>query len=146
MPIRAARRAPLTFLLSLVLVTSVLLACQDPQSSSMADGTSAPTLQRVSTAQAVALAQDGARILDVRSPAEWQAGHLRDALHIPLDALNDQALRMLPDRQQPVLIYCLSGGRASAAGETLQALGYTQIHVLRPGGFAELQAAGLVTE
>jgi len=55
----------------------------------------------------------GLTVLDVRRTDEWQAGHLANALHIPLDELEDR-IDEVP-RRQPVWVHCASGFRASIA-------------------------------
>jgi len=94
------------------------------------------------TAEAVKpLYEQGVTFIDVRSPGEWQAGHLQKAKHIPLDQLQAQAARLLPDRNQQIVIYCQSGSRSVSAERILQKLGYTQATAMR-GGIGNLSRAG----
>lgn len=84
-----------------------------------------------------------ASFLDVRSQAEWDGAHLAGAQHIPLDQLEQKIASVFPDKNQPIVSYCRSGRRASAATQTLLAMGYKQLSVVVPGGYAELKRAGL---
>lgn len=72
-------------------------------------------------------------ILDVRSQAEWEEGHLEGAKHIHLGYLSEH-LQAIPDR--PV-IYCQSGQRSLCASSLLQAAGKHPIDVL--GGFPAIR-------
>ena len=71
----------------------------------------------VSAAQAVALADGGAVLLDVREPHEWQAGHAPGARHIPLGQLSRRAAE-LPERRAVVTV-CRSGARSARAAAML---------------------------
>nr|MBV6629579.1 rhodanese-like domain-containing protein [Oceanococcus sp. HetDA_MAG_MS8] len=111
-------------------------------------GQAAPeaSVQFVTVDAAVAAAQDGITVIDVRTDREWAASHLQAAQHLPLSTL-DEALPMSDlDRGQPVLLHCKSGGRATRASQQFAQAGFTDIRVLKPGGYAELAAAGLPTE
>jgi hydroxyacylglutathione hydrolase len=81
-----------------------------------------------------ALAADRVNILDVRSPAEWNAGHIPDSVNIPLGDL-EQRLDEIP-RDRPVVIHCQSGARAGMAAALLRARGVPDVSVYG-GGFAE---------
>lgn len=78
----------------------------------------------------------GAVILDVREPAEFDMGHLPNAVNIPRGLLefmvgNNPALK---DFNQNMLVYCKNGGRSALASDTLQKMGFKQITMLS-GGF-----------
>ena len=69
---------------------------------------------------------DNTLYLDVRSRGEFEAGHLDGARHLPLDRLQHDIDRLVPDRQQALVVYCASGARSAFACAVLQALGYGQ--------------------
>ncbi len=71
----------------------------------------------VMAAQAAALADGGAVLLDVREPHEWQAGHAPRARHIPLGQLARRAAE-LPERRAIVTV-CRSGARSARAAAML---------------------------
>jgi hydroxyacylglutathione hydrolase len=75
----------------------------------------------------------------VRHASEWAAGHIPDALHVPLSALPAR-IDSIP-RDKPVVVHCQHGQRAIIAAGVLQAAGFKNIECLR-GGFAAWQAAG----
>jgi phage shock protein E len=75
----------------------------------------------------------GARVIDVRSQGEFQGGHLPDAVNVPLDRLRDDISRHAPDKDQALLLHCLSGTRSGIGKSTLQKLGYR--HVFNLGSY-----------
>ena len=81
-------------------------------------------------------------VLDVRSPQEWEGGHVPGARHVFLPELPQQ-LASLP-RERPVAVYCDSGYRASIAASLLQAHGFRAHNV--PGSWQAWQACGLPQE
>jgi rhodanese-related sulfurtransferase len=74
-------------------------------------------------------------ILDVREPAEYQAGHLPQAVNVPRGVLEFKVGNhpQLLDPQQPMLIYCKNGGRSALAALTLKQMGFNQVEMLVAG-------------
>ena len=66
-------------------------------------------------------------IIDVRSPQEFAAGHLKGAVNIPHDRI-EQAIGAIDglERTSPILLYCLSGARSAFACQVLAQLGFTR--------------------
>jgi len=71
-------------------------------------------------------------VLDVRTPAEFNAGHIPGAHAIPLDELDDR-IRELPARDRSVLVVCAAGGRSTQACEVLAEHGFTRLMNLAGG-------------
>jgi len=65
--------------------------------------------------------------MDVRSPEEFQAGHVPGAMNLPLGELRDHLPRRVPDKNQALLLHCLSGGRRGIARHQLKSLGYANV-------------------
>ncbi len=63
-------------------------------------------------------------LIDVRSYAEYMAGHVAGAHCLPLPRLADDIVHLAPDPAQPIALYCASGHRAEQALGLLQRLGY----------------------
>jgi hydroxyacylglutathione hydrolase len=84
---------------------------------------------------AAAARDGGVQVLDVRSPAEWEAGHVPGSRHRYLPDL----ARELPalDRSAPVWVGCASGYRATAAAGFLERAGYRPV-VLASGGIPDV--------
>jgi rhodanese-related sulfurtransferase len=68
------------------------------------------------------LISKGAKVIDVRSPGEYAAGHLKGSINIPLQSLPAQVDR-IKKMNCPVILCCQSGMRASSAKMTLKANG-----------------------
>jgi rhodanese-related sulfurtransferase len=63
-----------------------------------------------------------AQLVDVRTPAEYGASHIKDAVHVPLDELQAAAGNL--DRDRPVVFYCRSGERSQLAVDAFRASGW----------------------
>lgn len=70
-------------------------------------------------------------ILDVRSPAEFRAGHSSRAKNLPLDQLK-RTIERVARREDEIWLCCESGSRASQAARELRSLGYTRIKEIGP--------------
>ena len=68
------------------------------------------------------LAAKGAIIVDVRTPGEYQSGHIKGSVNIPLDKIGTQA-ESLKKKGKPVITCCLSGGRSGSAASILRSKG-----------------------
>lgn len=80
---------------------------------------------------------EGARVIDVREPAEYAAGHIRQAVNMPRGVLEmqlhqhpavagyDDALQRMA--AEPIYLICRSGGRSALAAESLQRMGFEQV-------------------
>jgi rhodanese-related sulfurtransferase len=86
---------------------------------------------RVDPAEARQLVADGAVLLDVRSPAEFTAQHLPDAVNIPIDQLGAQ-LDKVRQFARPVIVYCASGMRSNKAARVLRGAEIQDVHDLGP--------------
>ncbi len=81
------------------------------------------------------LLQNGAIIIDVRTPAEYQSGHIKGALNLPLDSLGNNLSKL--KKNVPVIACCASGMRSAAAISILKSNGFTEIY--NGGGWMRLQ-------
>ena len=72
-------------------------------------------------------------MLDVRNQDEYDAGHMADAVLIPLHILPLKAAEMLPDKDMKIITCCQHGGRAGQAAFFLEQQGYTDVCVLEGG-------------
>ncbi len=84
-------------------------------------------MRQVQASEALRLVEAGHRVVDVREPWEWDAGHVAGATHIPLADLPARLEAELPDREAPVLLYCRTGSRSERAAQLLAARGYTGV-------------------
>jgi len=89
--------------------------------------------ESVGPMDAVRLMNQGALLLDVRSQAEFDAGHVRDARHVPQDqvAASGEALKKYKDKV--IVACCETGMRSGAAARVLRAQGFGKVVNLRGG-------------
>jgi rhodanese-related sulfurtransferase len=73
-------------------------------------------------------------VLDIRTEAEYKAGHLEGALWIPRGKLEFMAGGMLPDPNAEIITYCRVDSRSALAAATLKDMGYKNARYLK-GGF-----------
>ena len=104
-------------------------------------GSAKSQIHEVDTETAAALIDDGAAVLDVREPDEFDQGALRGVIHIPRGHLEAQVENRLTDKSAPVVVYCAGGVRSAFAAKTLQDLGYTEVHSM-DGGFGRWKDEG----
>ena len=74
--------------------------------------------------------QGGALLLDVRSAEEHQGWHPAGSVSVPVERLAEEIGR-LGSRNQPVLLFCSSGGRSQMAAQVLRRLGYNNLYIVR---------------
>jgi phage shock protein E len=82
------------------------------------------------------LVQRGAQIIDVRTKGEYDSGHIRGSVNIPLQSLGSNLARIKKDR--PVITCCASGMRSSSAKSLLKSNGFAEVH--NGGGWMSLQS------
>lgn len=90
-------------------------------------------------AKAWALVEQGALLVDVRTKAEFDAGHLEGALHIPHTEMAGRLTKLGIDKSRTVVLYCQKGGRAGKAERSLTANGFTSL--FNAGGYGPMLAA-----
>lgn len=108
-----------------------------------------PTLQRggarLSILQATQLVnQNKGVFVDVRSAADYAAGHIRDARNIPLPELKARSSELDKFKSKTVIVVCSSGSQSARAVSQLKSAGFGEVYSL-DGGLAAWQAQGLPT-
>jgi rhodanese-related sulfurtransferase len=66
-------------------------------------------------------------VLDVRTPAEFAAGHVPGARNVSHDQLPAKLAELAALKDKPVVLYCRSGRRTAIAGQTLRGAGFSQL-------------------
>lgn len=69
-------------------------------------------------------------LLDVRTKEEYDTGHIKDSILIPVDVLEEQAIESLKDKDATIFIYCRSGNRSKTATKILLNQGYKNVYDL----------------
>ena len=81
-------------------------------------------------------------LVDVRTPAEFDSGHIQGAINIPVESLASRLSEVPGD--EPIVVYCRSGNRSAQASRILEDAGYNDIYDL--GGVIDWTAAGFTLE
>ena len=139
------RRASLA-LAGVLLLAPTLAACGGSAETLAAPTTaaSAPAAPiKVDTATWIPAAQSpGTTIIDVRTPEEFDAGHVEGALNIPVESADFAAQIAALDPSGTFALYCRSGNRSAIAAQQMAEMGYVHVYDLN-GGFVDLEAAGM---
>ena len=77
--------------------------------------------------------RDGAILIDVRSPQEFDEGHLFDAICVPEYELTLKIRMMIPNMDEVLILYCGTGHRSERAKQRLRKMGYANVYNLRNG-------------
>lgn len=83
-----------------------------------------------------------ARLLDVRTPGEFESAHIRGAYNVPLDTLAEHTREIRTVSEAQIVLVCQSGQRAGKAEDALRTAGMSSLHVLE-GGINGWIASGL---
>ena len=81
---------------------------------------------QISASAAREYLKNGAVVVDVRTEGEHAAGHLPQAILVPLDRIETALPKRIRDKNTVLLLYCQSGMRSGIAKRKVQALGYAQ--------------------
>jgi len=78
--------------------------------------------------------KENIQILDVRTPKEFFEGHIKNALQADWNDKAEFERRLaFVDKNKPVYVYCLAGGRSAAAADKMRKAGYTNVYELSGG-------------
>jgi thioredoxin 1 len=83
-----------------------------------------------------------AQLVDVRTPQEYKDGHLANALNVNWNANDFVEKVSFLDKDKPVFVYCLAGGRSASACSKLQSLGFKEVYNME-GGIAKWKSQKL---
>jgi rhodanese-related sulfurtransferase len=86
-------------------------------------------------------AEPRTRLLDVRTPGEYESVHIRGSYNVPLDQLAEHSAEIRSNVVDPVVLICQSGARARKADEALRQCSMSNLHILE-GGVNGWVAAG----
>ena len=119
-----------------------LVSCGEAQTKK--DSNSSSSVEQISETNYKVLSQTefktlikagNGQLLDVRTPGEFNAGHIKNAENIDFTGSDFREKVAKLDREKPVLIYCHSGNRSGKASLILKELGFKEVYDLQ-GGFS----------
>lgn len=68
---------------------------------------------------------NGATVIDVRTPEEYQGGHCQGSINVPLNVIEARYLEF--DKNKPIVVCCASGGRSGMALTFFKSKGYEKV-------------------
>lgn len=83
-------------------------------------------------------------VLDVRTPSEWNGGHLKNAKHVDIQSSDFEQKIATLDKNATIVVYCAAGGRSSRAASMMVQKGYKNV-INMAGGINAWNAAGYPT-
>ncbi len=103
-------------IISLIIVCLLLTACGNKY-------------ETIDTNKALELIDNGAIVIDVRTNEEYNEGHIKGSINIPVDEINT----INYDKDETLIIYCATGIRSQNAINELINMGYTSLYNLDGG-------------
>jgi thioredoxin len=117
-----------------VMILLVLSACTNGQNANFGLNVNEFNEKLIQTSNA--------QLIDVRTPGEYAGGHLKNAINFDWNGNNFEAQIKKLDKQKPVFVYCLSGGRSASAASNLRNAGFKTVYEMN-GGIMKWRAAAL---
>ncbi len=78
--------------------------------------------------------RENATVVDIRSPADFEKGHITDAVSLPMEKITKQQLGAIEkQKNKPIIVVCNAGISAKTAANALVKSGFEQVSVLRGG-------------
>lgn len=71
---------------------------------------------------------DDVIVVDVRNQEEYETGHIKNSILIPLNTISKKAPALLQNKDSTILVYCRSGRRSAMASQQLAKMGYSNIY------------------
>lgn len=118
---------------------------EDGQEHMTLNNRSLGRLVEIHDVEALFQQEESLKILDVRTPAEYEAMHIPGSYNVPLDQLPQHCLELGKKLQSPLLLVCRSGTRAQQAARLFEATNLAQFYVLH-GGISAWEQAGKPVE
>ncbi len=116
-------------ILVVVLVVVLLIVGISKFRSRHSQGSGSARYSRITASEAKALMEgEDVVIVDVRTAAEFSAGHIPHSINIPVESISSVPPAALEDLDATILVYCRSGSRSAQAARRLLKLGYTAVH------------------
>lgn len=90
-------------------------------------------IQEISYSELLIKVKGGAKLIDVRTRQEFLERHLNGAIVIPYYEISKKIEKIIPNKEQEIVVYCKSGARGITATQILNELGYKNVCNLKGG-------------
>ncbi|MGB1018844.1 MAG: rhodanese-like domain-containing protein [Chitinophagales bacterium] len=90
-------------------------------------------IQNVETKEFAELIKNDGHLIDVRTPGEFDAGHINGATLINVNDANFNSQIEVLEKSKPVYVYCRSGARSMKAARIMEQKGFTKVYNLKGG-------------
>jgi rhodanese-related sulfurtransferase len=77
--------------------------------------------------------QQALYLIDVREDHELSSGHIPSAIHLSKGVIERDIEKIIPNPDEPIVVYCSGGFRCALVAQSLKAMGYTQVSSLETG-------------
>ncbi|WP_246345943.1 rhodanese-like domain-containing protein [Sedimentibacter hydroxybenzoicus] len=95
----------------------------------MNDNTSKTVYKKISAEEAKSIIDsEDVIILDVRTQEEYDSGHIKNAILLPVTEIASKTGEFVPYKDAKILVYCRSGNRSATAAKDLIKMGYTDVY------------------
>lgn len=105
----------------------------------------APAVLNAAALRVMLASETPPRVLDVRTPGEFETAHIAGAYNVPLDLLREHRDEIRSHLDDHVVLVCQSGQRATQAEDALRAAGLANVHIL-DGGINAWETSGFAVE
>lgn len=98
-------------------------------------GFSFPDVPQIDSQEVFELTQKNKKIklIDVRTPHEYSRGHIEGSKNIQLDEISKKIGKEVSDKEEKIIVYCLSGSRSVVAASELLKMGYKNVFSMTSG-------------
>lgn len=118
------------WMIPMVLVLALFLAgCSPASGEKKADSSDGTVYHKITAKEGKKMMDDGeVTIVDVRTPEEFEAEHIPDAVNVPNETIGSEIPEVLPDKDAVLIVYCRTGVRSKESSDKLAELGYQNIY------------------
>ncbi|NOY48095.1 MAG: rhodanese-like domain-containing protein [Chlorobi bacterium] len=133
-------------ILLLLITLSIFFSCKSQTKEEVKDTKTVQTKEIVQAKDPIQLLDVAAfkkgitnpeiQLIDVRTPKEYEGGHIENATLIDYFSSNFKETLLTLDKEKPLYLYCKSGGRSRKAAKILAEMGFKEIYDLKGGYMA----------
>ncbi len=133
-------------ILLLLITLSIFFSCKSQTKEEVKDTKTVQTEEIVQAKDPIQLLDVAAfkkgitnpeiQLIDVRTPKEYEGGHIENATLIDYFSSNFKETLLTLDKEKPLYLYCRSGGRSRKAAKILAEMGFKEIYDLKGGYMA----------